>query len=237
MNLSELLEQQTNETVRRDSAHIERGRYSSTRTPVIMLMDISKSISLENKSVQMNEGAQASMREMRMDRRANNSCDFAALTFNDTVKVVQPFAPLPECPDLSLFRPDGRTKIAEAVLRGLAEIDAQEQKYQQNDTPYHCPMLWIFTDGKSVGETSEKFQQAAAETTARIKAGTLKVFAVAIGTDADCKALAALAGGTAPLRIENCEIAKVMHEVSDSVISVSHDVEYLLHGSTRFYAR
>ena len=152
MNLSELLEQQTNETVRRDSAHIERGRYSSTRTPVIMLMDISTSMSLENKSVQMNEGAQASMREMRMNRRANNSCDFAALIFNDTVKVVQPFAPLPECPDLPLFRPDGRTKIAEAVLRGLAEIDAQEQKYQQNDTPYHCPMLWILQTGSLWGK-------------------------------------------------------------------------------------
>lgn len=231
-NLNELLSQTTDACFRRDADYIQKCRYMLTRTPTFLAIDVSGSMSLHGKIEQANTGKQEMMQQMRNDRRANNSCDFAAVTFNDTVTEVQPFAPLPECKDLPEFQANGRTKLAGAVRKALDMIDTQEQKYHSEGTAYHCPMLWIMTDGRSVGENEQTVREVVAETAARVRGGTLKVFAVAIGDDADREMLAALADGAEPLQVGDREITQVMHQVSESVISVSRDVEYLLHGST-----
>lgn len=233
MNLKDLLDQETVDYIKKDTDHIQRGRYVFTRTPVLLALDISGSMSVREKITQLNYGKRNIMKELRGDRRANNSCDFAAVTFNDEVTEVQPFTPLPECPDLPDFQADGRTKLAEAVRKALEMIDAQEQSYRSSDMKCHCPMLWIMTDGRSVGEKEEMVQEVVKETANRVQAGTLKVYAMAIGDDADIETLKALANGAEPLQVGDHEITRAMREISNSVISVSRDVEYLLHGNAR----
>lgn len=231
-NLEEYLAQRAIQKVQQDNDRIRRAGQGSKRFPVGVLMDTSGSMSTDGKIGQAMQGREEIIRDLTSDRLTRNSCDMAEITFSDTIQVALPFTPVSSCPQQRQpLTASGGTHIGEAALKALELIDEQLAYYRQNQIPHYCPILWIMSDGNSWGEDSSVLMRAIAEISARIRSGQLKVYAIAIGADADTACLTALSGGIAPLQVGSHEIVKAMHEVSSSVISASRDVEYLLNNA------
>ena len=231
-NLEEYLAQRAAQKVRQDNERLRRAGQGSKRLPLVDALDTSGSMNTDGKIGQAMEGREEIVRDLSGDRLTRNSCDMAEITFSDTVRVALPFTPVSEYPQQRQpLTASGGTHIGEAVFKALELIDGQLAYYRQNQIPHYCPILWLMSDGNSWGEDSVILMRAIAETTTRIRSGQLKVYAIAIGSDADIACLTALSGGCAPLQVGSHEIVKAMHEVSSSVISASHDVEYLLNNA------
>lgn len=233
IDMAALLREQTDARIEHDNAYIHRGKYAATRTPVIIILDKSDSMSQNDKIGQLNRNLRRMLDRLHKDRRANNSCDLAVVTVDSSVQTLLPYTPLPECPELPELKAGGVTLLLTAVQQALEMIRTQQKFYRDTGTPCHCPMLWILTDGRSVGEDDALVQQVVEQTASMVQAGTLKVFAVAIGADADCGMLRALANGAAPLQVGDDELLQALRAVSDSVISVSRDADYLLQDAAR----
>ncbi len=235
-DMMQYLTQRAAQKVQQDNERIRRGGQSSKRTSAVILEDTSGSTKTEGKIGQIDQGSTEMLRDLQNDRMTRNGCDLAEITFNDVVQVQTPFTPVSEYPQQrEPLTAEGGTHIGEAVLKALELIDEQQEYYSRNQIPHYCPILWIMSDGNSWGEDPAVLMRAIAETTRRIRSGQLKVYAIAVGSDADLPCLTALAGGAEPLQVGDHEIVKAMHEVSSSVISASRDVEYLLSHAARHF--
>ena len=235
-DMMQYLKMRAAQKAQQDSEAARRAGRGSNHQPALVMEDISGSMNTENKIGQVDQGSAEMVRELLDDRLTRYSCDLAEITFSDAPQVRVPFTPVSEYPQQrEPLTADGGTHIGEAVFKALEVIDAQLAYYRQNEIPHYCPILWIMSDGNSWGEDPAVLMRAIAETTRRIQTGQLKVYAIAVGSDADIPCLTALAGGAAPLQVGDHEIVKAMHEVSSSVISASRDVEYLLnHAASQF---
>lgn len=223
------LQERIAQKAKEDQRGWEHAKRGSKRIAMALVADQSGSNREHGKIEQLNQGMQDMIKELAGDRMVSHCGDAAVVSFNDSARVQVPFTPVCEVPaQFPVLQAEGTTHMGEGVLKGLELLDAQLETYRRERVPHYCPILWIMSDGHPYGEDPGVLQAAIRETTARIQAGELKVYAIAIGEDADVECLTALAGGAAPLRVGDHEIMDAMHEISQSVISASRDVEYLL---------
>jgi uncharacterized protein YegL len=103
----------------------------------------------------VHDGIETFYKAVLDDDMAADSCESSIITFSDTAKVYDGFAPVDakERPDFSDLV-GGNTNVTPAIRMALDLLEKQKQIYKDNKIPYNQPWLVLFTDGLPTDDVS-----------------------------------------------------------------------------------
>ncbi|MDB9318250.1 vWA domain-containing protein [Nodularia spumigena] len=115
-----------------------------TRCPVILLLDVSGSMS--GQPIQeLNRGLAAFKEDVVKDSQAALSVEVAIVTFGP-VRLTQDFVTIENFTPPEL-KPDGLTPMGEAIEYALDLLESRKTAYKDNGILYYRPWVFLITDG------------------------------------------------------------------------------------------
>src|SRR5215212_1595308 len=129
---------------------VEFAENPEPRCPCVLLLDTSGS--MQGKPIEaLNEGLWVFKMEVCKDALASRRVEVAVVTFDDTVKVVQPFIGIEdfEPPVLSA---QGLTHMGGGIARALDLLQLRKSQYKDHGITYYRPWVFMITDGEPQGE-------------------------------------------------------------------------------------
>lgn len=114
--------------------------------PVVLILDVSYSMSADDKIGQLNKGLKYFVDDVMSDDLALKRLDLAIVTFGSSVNVAQDFTTV-EGYQPPTLRVTGATPMGEAILKAMDMVEARKQTYKDNGTDYYRPWLFLITDG------------------------------------------------------------------------------------------
>lgn len=184
----------------RDMIQVEN---HSTRIPVVLCLDTSRSMTTNGGFEALNEGVQAFYDTCKNDSVNRLGFDVAIVTFGaQGVEKVQDFRPIWNQEDVPTFafsaenRIDG-TPMGRGIDLAMKGLQKRKQEYKDNSIGYYQPFLVVITDGRSTeimpqlfgGNTAEyqksrkQFDAVKDEVVALQRGRKLKVIAIGVGND------------------------------------------------------
>ncbi len=116
-----------------------------TRCPVILLLDVSGSMSGEPIQ-ELNRGLAAFKEDVVKDSQAALSVEVAIVTFGSSVQLTQDFVNIEHFTPPQL-KADGLTPMGEAIESGLNLLENRKKTYKDNGILYYRPWVFLITDG------------------------------------------------------------------------------------------
>lgn len=190
------------------------------RVPITLCLDTSGSMAGE-KLNELNRGIAKFYESVRMDCTASSSAEAAIVTFNSQANLIQDFKTIGSCHRTpQIPSASGCTVLGSGVNLALDTLERQKQCLKMVGVDYYQPWLVLMTDGQPCGESSVVTDQAANRCWELERSGKLVVYPIAIGNDADMRALQKFTTGT-PLRLRGLCFQEFFQWLSASVIRVS----------------
>ena len=159
---------------------------SAPRLPVILLVDVSKSMSFGHlyKGIkpidEVNKGINQLFDYIKNDYTCAKRVELAVVTFNDEVKIVSDFAPI-ETKDPVHFSANRGTIMGPALAFVSQRIKERLNEYKQHGRSCYRPMVIMLTDG---GPGDEKdFLREKALINEASKKKQLQFFAIKVGEE------------------------------------------------------
>lgn len=117
------------------------------RTPCILLLDGSGSMTSNGNIDRLNEGIKRLEEELKKDIIARNRVQIAVIRFGGDIPEV-----MTDWTDAIEFiaphiKADGMTPMGQAVDMGLQMIEERKKTYKKNSIPYTRPWMFIISDG------------------------------------------------------------------------------------------
>jgi uncharacterized protein YegL len=119
---------------------------TSTKTPAILLLDISESQSWYGGIENLNSAKNVLLESLKSDDYAKSSVELSVITFNHEVQRVLPFTPLNDISKIDDFVAIGGTDIGKAIETGIDDIKQREQYYKSNNIKSKKPVVVFLTD-------------------------------------------------------------------------------------------
>ena len=125
---------------------------SAPRLPVILLVDISKSMSFGHlyngiKPIdEVNKGINSLYDYIRNDYVCSKRVELSLITFNDEVKIVSDFSPIETKKACELTANHG-TIMGPAICLSLQRIRERVAEYKKHGRSYYRPVVIMLTDG------------------------------------------------------------------------------------------
>ena len=193
------------------------------RCPCLLVIDVSRSMSVNNRIGQVNQGLQSLADYLEQDSLASLRAEIALLTFSNRHQLVQDFVPASQFAP-PLLKPQGGTNAIPAIREGLRLIAGRKAQYQEHGINYYRPLLIFMTDGEIFSPQHHKAPQVVAirhELSQAHNDRQIAFFAVGATQDADLTALN-LISPTTPKRLSETRFAEFFQWLSRSLSTVSH---------------
>jgi uncharacterized protein YegL len=189
-----------------DGLDPELGNPTVERTPTVLILDTSYSMSKEKpdgsgnikpRIEQLNEGLELFKNEIENKTHAEMRVDVSIVSFGGDVSVDQEFMPIKQL-DLPNLSAGGNTPMGEAIEEAVSITNERKQQYRDNGYAYNRPLFWLLTDGEPTDmepgdQQWEKAQRLLSQGT---EEDHLLFFAFGIGEDADTDTLEKLVSVT-----------------------------------------
>ena len=94
----------------------------------------------------LNKGIRDFISQTSLDELAQKRVDVAIIEFNDTVRLVQDFTPLPKMEPVTLTA-DGCTAMGQAINFAIDKVKERNHFYDDMGTPCFRPWIFMITDG------------------------------------------------------------------------------------------
>lgn len=160
---------------------------SRYHVPCVMLLD--KSGSMSGAPIAALNEALIDFKKMFNENNADNSViDICIMAFSSDVETIQNFAPSNEMSYTGPLVAEGLTAMAEAVDKGLDEINRRKAAYKNNGTPYYRPWLVCLTDGAST-EDESYYNQIKHRLESEVAGDHVTPFGIGVGEGVDYKLL------------------------------------------------
>ena len=210
--------------------HVEFTDNPEPRCPVILLLDISGSMS-GSPIAELNEGLRAFEQTLKADRLASLRVEVAVITFGGTPTVVngrsggaismpfdanQAFVTVDQftAPTLTTR---GDTPMGGAARQMLPLLRDRKQIYRQNGIDFFRPWVFMITDG---GPTDTGWEAAADQVREEEDRKGLNFFAVGVQS-ADMTTLARFCKRNQPLKLKGLAFRDLFQWLSNSLSAVS----------------
>lgn len=187
------------------------------RCPVVLAIDVSSSMTTENRIGQLNDALVQFKNELVENKLASLRVELAVVTFDSTARLLQDFAILKDFQPPTL-QAGGTTAMGQAMDLSLKTIEARKTLYRTSGIKYFRPWIWLMSDG---GPNDPGWEQAAARGLAAEAAKKVKIFAVGIGASADLTTLAQFASEQ-PVRVEPGMFGRMFHWLSTSIQAMAN---------------
>lgn len=168
---------------------------SAPRCPVILLLDISGSMSGEPIR-ELNAGLQQFIDEASQDEAASMSVELEIITFSDYASIVQPFTQMSNLSSVPTLHAGGMTSMGAALQLANTELRNRRQLYQRNGIPAYKPWVILMTDGGP----NDSWQNAAAEMRQRAERCEIMYFGLEIGSNVDHQTMCQIIPQNSPLK-------------------------------------
>lgn len=187
------------------------------RVPCVLLLDTSGSMS-GHPIDELNAGLKQFRDELVQDAIASRRVEVCVFTFGGHVQLVRDFttAQMFVPPDTAAY---GGTPMAEAIIRGIKELEERKQTYQANGVAYYRPWIFLITDGAPTDDQAA-WRLACEAVTQGEQQKKFSFFA--IGTaDADFSKLGELSTARPPIRLKGMAFKDLFRWLSNSLTRVS----------------
>ncbi len=121
---------------------------ASNRLPIVLCLDISPSMTLENRMKNLNDALRLFFSELKTDKKVYNAAEITFVTFSTDVYADKNFLTLDEA-EKRTFTPvkEGGSQISKAVLKSIEILEERLSVYDDSDIDYYMPFLVLVTDG------------------------------------------------------------------------------------------
>ncbi|WP_419763951.1 MAG: vWA domain-containing protein [Arcobacter sp.] len=119
---------------------------TTTKTPAIMVLDVSESQSWYGGIENLNSAKNVFLEALKNDDYAKSSVELSVITFNHNFEKILPFTPISEVNKIDNFKASGGTDIGQAVVEAVNDIKQREQYYKANNIRSKKPILILLTD-------------------------------------------------------------------------------------------
>lgn len=138
---------------------VEFAENPEPRCPCVLLLDTSGS--MHGPAIDaLNEGLWVFKLEVCKDALAARRVEVAVVTFDDRVRVVQPFIGIEDF-EPPVLTAQGLTHMGGAINTALDLLQVRKRQYKANGITYYRPWVFLITDGEPQGEPDELVAQAA----------------------------------------------------------------------------
>ncbi|MEJ7810979.1 MAG: VWA domain-containing protein, partial [Gemmatimonadaceae bacterium] len=139
---------------------VEFAENPEPRCPCVLLLDTSGS--MHGRPIDaLNEGLWVFKMEVCKDALAARRVEVAVVTFDDTVKVPQPFIGIEDF-EPPVLTAQGLTHMGAGLDTALDLLQVRKRQYKLSGITYYRPWVFLITDGEPQGEPDEAVQRAAA---------------------------------------------------------------------------
>lgn len=190
------------------------------QAPVVILADVS--ISMRSVIAKVNDGLRLFHDDVAGDDKARKAVEAKLITFGGSVEERTPWCSI-EAFDPPHLTVQGDTPMGEAILAGIAAVEARKKHYRQQGISYHRPMIFLKTDGgpTDMKMGDRKFIEIQSKLREGEQAGKFIFFAVGVD-GADMDVLRALCSPeNPPVHLEKGNFQKLFRWLSDSMTSVA----------------
>lgn len=222
-----------------DESKIPDDGYVVERTPTVLLLDISASMSngpekdtsgaasgTKRKIDYLNEGLESFESAIEENTHSEERVDIATVTFGGEAEVAHDFEPFTDWTP-PRFEPGGTTPMAAAIDKAVEMIDNIKRGYRQEGITYTRPLLWLVTDGKpDMDEEDTEWRETRALIQDQMAGNHLALFPLGID-ETDVDRLDRLVGGTdvSAKRLDARRLAKLFEMMSNSFDSERESIE------------
>ena len=138
---------------------VEFAENPEPRCPCVLLLDTSGS--MHGQAIDaLNEGLWVFKLEVCKDPLAARRVEVAVVTFDDRVRVAQPFIGIEDF-EPPVLTAQGLTHMGAAINTALDLIQLRKRQYKANGITYYRPWVFMITDGEPQGEPDEIVAHAA----------------------------------------------------------------------------
>ncbi len=192
----------------------------TTRVPVILCLDLSASMTMENRLEQLNEGVRQFFDSIREDSIAKWAAEICIVTFNNEAKKIVDFnyadKQLQAFEKLKLVA-EGNTAMGAAVELSLELLEERKDYYRKAGIDYWQPWLVLMTDGQATDE----IENASIHCAKMVNDGKIVLFPLAIGNGANLRQLEKFSPKRTPMRLHANKISEFFNWLSQSVRTTS----------------
>lgn len=192
----------------------------TTRVPVVLCLDVSSSMLIDNRIEQLNQGVQEFFNSVIEDRIARSAAEICIVTFGSEVKQLIDFnyAEKQKTKFESVrLEAKGNTSMGAAVELSLDLLEKRKQKYTKYGVDYWQPWLVLMTDGQA----TDNIDNAVARCSDLVEQRKLFIFPVALGKGANIKQLKLFSPKRAPMRLDEQKMSEFFIWLSQSVRTTS----------------
>ncbi len=192
----------------------------TTRVPVILCLDLSASMTMENRIDQLNEGVKLFFDSVREDSIAKRAAEICIVTFNNEAKKVVDFnyADKQEQAFENLkLEAEGNTAMGAAVALSLKLLEDRKDYYRKSGIDYWQPWLVLMTDGQA----TDDIQESSSHCAKLVNDGKIVLFPLAIGNGANLRQLEKFSPKRKPMRLHANKISEFFNWLSQSVRTTS----------------
>lgn len=121
---------------------------TSKRLPIVLCLDISPSMSMNNRIENLNDAIKLFYEELRKDQKVLNSVEVAVVTFSTFIEEDTDFEPLEFLYNKTFsVVHEGGTNLSTAVLKSIQKIEDRLTELDNSDIDNYLPFLVLVTDG------------------------------------------------------------------------------------------
>lgn len=125
---------------------------STKRCPIVLCLDISPSMKINNRSQNLNKAVGVLLNELEKDKKTNASAEIAVVTFSTDVTSTSRFEPINYWKGKT-FTPleHGGTNLSSAVLKSIELIENRLDELDGHEIENYIPFIVLVTDGDPCG--------------------------------------------------------------------------------------
>ena len=114
---------------------------------VVLVLDVSGSMTLENRIGELNKGLQEFYDDISNDETTSQRLEISIITFNHIVKTIQEPA-LVDKFEMPTLTATGSTAMVTAVNEAIEKVAARKKWYKETGQAYYRPWIILMTDGE-----------------------------------------------------------------------------------------
>ncbi len=185
---------------------------------VVLVLDVSGSMNLEDRIGEMNKGLQEFYNDITDDETASQRLEISVITFNHEVKTILEPSLVTNF-QMPTLTARGTTAMVTAVNEAIDKVEARKKWYKDTGQAYYRPWIVLMTDGEP--DEDQDVDGLAARIKQETEGKHFQFMPIGVG-DANMSILAKIQGSLPALKLEGTKFMSFFQWLSASMSTIAN---------------